>query len=59
MKAQNAPEKTIFPTVSFQEIFDSNGVKGAFILYDLKMILLWFLMKPEQKKAFFQLPLLK
>ena len=32
---QTVVEYSIFPSHDFQEIYDSNGVKGAFLLYDL------------------------
>lgn len=34
--AQKGPELLSFSPAQFQEIFDSNEVKGAFLLYDLK-----------------------
>lgn len=35
-EVEKAPEMLSFSTIPVQEIFDSNGVKGAFLLYDLK-----------------------
>ena len=35
-KEKSNAEKSIYLTISFQEIFDSNSVKGTFLLYDFK-----------------------
>lgn len=34
--SQKEPETSLLPFVDFQKVFDNNGVKGAFLLYDLK-----------------------
>ena len=33
---KKAPQSFAYPTLNFKEYFDSIGIKGAFLLYDLK-----------------------
>ena len=51
-EAQNVVKTPIFPTISFQEIFDSNDVKGAFLFYDLKKDTTLVFNKPRTNIAY-------
>ena len=46
------PQPLAFPTVNFQEIFDSNSVNGAFLLYDLKKDTTLVFNQPRTKIGF-------
>ena len=51
-EVKKTPKTAIFPAIDFQELYYSNGIKGAFLLYDLKNDTVLVYNQPRTKNAY-------